>query len=314
MPTSGSITITATRNDIIIEALEQSGVIYVGGVPSSAQLNTCTRSMNYMLKSWQAKGINQFAIKKQFFFLTKDTNEYALGAGAKIYDDYHGRTTVTTEVAAIDTSIEVGSTANMTVGNTLIIHLNDGTNIEKVIDTITDATNVVVTVAVGGISLEGSVVYIVGTPANRPMKVVEAVRRDQNDLDIPIKILTLDEYARLSNKTNDGTPVQIYTQPNRESMLVNVWPEPANATDYIVLWVQRTLEDMINTSDELDYPQEWFHAISLGVAYFTAKKFGVPKEKRAELKNDFNEAFFDVYGYDQEEDGVNLQPDFRGEA
>jgi len=55
MATSGSIDFATTRDDIITEALEQLGVLGEGESPSAAQLTSCSRTLNMMLKAWQAQ-------------------------------------------------------------------------------------------------------------------------------------------------------------------------------------------------------------------------------------------------------------------
>jgi hypothetical protein len=72
MAVSASIDFAATRDDIITEALEQLGVLGEGESPSANQLTSSSRTLNMMLKSWQATETNLFAIERTYLFLQKD--------------------------------------------------------------------------------------------------------------------------------------------------------------------------------------------------------------------------------------------------
>ena len=78
MPTSGSINLSASRDDIITEALELLGVLAEGDSPTAAQLTSCARTLNYMVKTWQADGINLFAVQQAYLFLIKNQSVYSL--------------------------------------------------------------------------------------------------------------------------------------------------------------------------------------------------------------------------------------------
>jgi len=76
MSTSGSIDFIVNRDDIITEALEHMGVLAEGQSPSTEQLTSMSRTLNMMVKAWQADGLNLFTIKKLYVYLEKDKKEY----------------------------------------------------------------------------------------------------------------------------------------------------------------------------------------------------------------------------------------------
>ena len=78
MATSGSINLSASRDDIITEALEILGVLAEGTTPSAAQLTSCARTLNYMIKAWQSDGINLFAVQQVYLFLIENQSAYSL--------------------------------------------------------------------------------------------------------------------------------------------------------------------------------------------------------------------------------------------
>lgn len=58
MTTSSSIDFSLTRDEIISDALELIGAIGIGETPTAADLTTCSRSLNMMVKAWEAQGIH----------------------------------------------------------------------------------------------------------------------------------------------------------------------------------------------------------------------------------------------------------------
>ena len=89
-----------------------------------------------------------------------------------------------------------------------------------------------------------------------------------------------------------------------------IWPEPDTVTDVLVLWVQRTLEDLDGATDDVDYPQEWYLPIALNLAMYSSPKYGVPATHLkviASLATSTKETAetFDV------EDYLCIQPDTR---
>ena len=279
MATSGSINLTATRDEIITEALEQLGVIDVGGTPSSSQLTSCGRTLNLWLKNMQADEVNIHAIQKTYLFLQKNVNEYLLGSTA-IYSTAINQTTLKVAGAATDTTIDMTSTTNAADNSQHILKLDDGNNEFLTQNGAVSGDTMTFDVPAAGLTSVASILNTIyhfksTEAANRPMKIVRAVRRTVDGTDIPVEVLTLDEYAFLSDKTTDGVAINLYYRPEVGLTRVRVWPEPNPATDYLVLWVQRTLEDFDAAGDDADYPQEWYWWLSLGLAIAVHRKFGV---------------------------------------
>ena len=314
MATSGSTDFSADRDDIITEALIQIGALEIGGTPDATDLAECARTLNMMLKNWQADGVNLHARQKTYLFLDKDTNEYLLGSTA-IYSTGINQTTLSAAASATDTSITVTSTANMADNSTHILSLDDGSNEFLTQNGAVAGSVMTFDAPAGGLSgaaASGNTLYHFSgaQAANRPMKILEAVRRDKNGIDIPMNIMSLQEYTDLSDKTADGVPVNLYYNPERTITRLRVWPEPSNASDYLVLWVQRTLEDLDAGTDEVDYPQEWFYPIALGLAMELADKYGVSDNIYKRVQERFMKAYDSAYYYDVEA-STWFEPDLR---
>ncbi len=309
MAASGSIDFDLTRDDIIQEALEEIGVLAIGETPSAAQLTTCGRSLNLMLKNWQAGGANLFAVQKTYLFLNKDVNEYLIGSTASYSTDIN-KTTTTAASSSGTNTIDIAADAGISGTSEMIIELDSG-DVQHVGATSIATLTVTLDANLSDDVNSGATVYWYDTSANRPMKVLSGVLRDKNDIDIPIDTLTLDEYATLSDKTSTGPAVQAYFNPEVDLMRARLWPTPDDGTDYLVLWVQKTLDDYDAAADDSTYPQEWLEPIALSLAVRVHRKFGIPSSEIRDTKMRAKEAYDLAFGYDREGD-FTIQPDPEG--
>ena len=121
----------------------------------------------------------------------------------------------------------------------------------------------------------------------KPLKITQAILHDtQTSVDIPMRIITRDEYLRLGNKTTQGQPIQIYYDPQRDHGVLYVFP-PANSASVsykqIKFTYQRPFEDFDTATDNPDFPQEWFDALKYGLASRLAGEYGIPMDDRRQL-------------------------------
>jgi len=309
MAISGSIDFTVTRDDLIKEALEEIGVIDIGATPSAAELATATRSLNLMLKSWQADGVNLFAVKRTFLFLNKGINHYLLGTTASYANDIN-RTTTSSAASSGALNINLNFVTGITASTQMIIELANGDTQHVGAASLASFTVTLDAVLTDDVN-SGATVYFYNFPAPRPMKILSGVRRDKSQIDIPLDMLTRDEYVTLSNKESPGVAVQVYFNPELDYMRARTWPSPSNGTDYLVLWVQRTLDDLDAAADNPAYPQEWQEAIALNLAVRLHRKFGVPSSEVRDTIRQAERAYDIAFGYDRE-GHFQIQPDPEG--
>lgn len=311
MATSGSIDFSVSRDDIITEALEQMGVLGEGQSPSADQLTSMSRTLNMMVKAWQADGLNLFAVQKLYVYLEKEKDEYSLGSTTTdhISTEYN-RTTTSSAASATDTTIEASSISGMSDADYIGVKLDDGTMQWTTINGAPAGSTVTLTDALTGDVASGNTVYFYTTKANRPMKIKNVILSDAiTAQDTPIWKVTRSEYIDLPNKTSDGEVNQIYYDPQVTLGVMHVWPRSNSVDKYLTLWVQRTLEDFDAASDNADFPQEWFLPLALNLAAVSCPKYGVPRVERDYIAQQamgykMLASTFDV------EDGFFFQPDF----
>lgn len=310
MATSGSIDFTANRDDIITEALEQMGVLAEGQSPSSDQLTSMSRTLNMLVKAWQAEGMNLFTIQKLYVYLEKNKNEYLLGGTTSdhISTEYNRTTTSSTSLLGAST-ITVSSITNMASADYIGVKQSDGTMHWTTINGAPSGSIVTLTDVTTDSIESGVTVYFYTSKANRPMKISNVVVTDSiSNQDIPIWMISRQEYIELPNKTSDGTVNSVYYDPQINLGKLFVWPESDTVDKYLTIWVQRTLEDFDAAGDDADFPQEWFLPLSMNLAVISCTKYGVPRTQRTHIANI-------AYGLKQmaesfdREDGFQFQPE-----
>lgn len=131
----------------------------------------------------------------------------------------------------------------------------------------------------------GQSVYTVSNP--KPLKVLQAWNHNTtSNVDIPMRIITQAEYNILGNKTSAGNPIQVYYSPNRDNGDFHLFPVPttveqaANAIHYVC---QIPFEDFNVSTDAPDFPQEWYDAVTYGLATRLAPEYGLDIPSRKTL-------------------------------
>lgn len=152
----------------------------------------------------------------------------------------------------------------------------------------------------------------VNTP--KPLKIYQSWVRYLTDNDAPVQIVSRQEYNQLGNKTSNGTPVQIYYDPQNTYGDLYVYPVPdatVAATKTLFIVYQRPFEDFVAGTDSPDFPQEWTEPLKYGLAVRLAPEYGLDKESRRQLLAEYKMILDQAQGFNQEEVSVFIQPDYR---
>ena len=155
--------------------------------------------------------------------------------------------------------------------------------------------------------------YTVTTP--KPLKVLQAWNRNTtSNVDIPMRVLTKQEYNMLGNKTSTGNPIQLYYDPRRDSGVFHLFPVPtsveqtANVIHYVC---QIHFEDFDASTDNPDFPQEWYDAITYGLATRLAPEYGIPTADRKVLWQEMSIIKQEALNFGLEEGSMYFQREFR---
>ena len=315
MATSGSTNFAVTRDDIINEALELLGVLSEGESANADQITSASRTLNMMTKAWQADGLNLFAVERMYLFTEKTQEEYSLSSTTTdhVTTDFV-ETTVSVAATAGASTITVTSATGILDGDQ--IGIASGTDVQWTTVNGTPAANVItLTDTLDADADVNAVVYAFTTTADRPMKIMEAyIHLAGSNTDIPIGKISRRYYNQLSVKDNVGIVNQFYYDPQVSAGQLFVWPTTDDEKNYIVMFVQRTLDDLDAGTDNPDFPQEWYLPLALNLAVLLATKFGVPATEYREIASQAQGYYEMARGFDEElYTSVYLTPDQRGE-
>ena len=151
----------------------------------------------------------------------------------------------------------------------------------------------------------------------KPLRIVQAYFHNaSSNSDIPMTLLTREEYNRLGNKTTTGQPIQYWYDPQNLYGDITFFPVPndtaASSGNYVKIVYQRPFEDFDASSDMPDFPQEWFQALKFGLAEVLAPEYGYPLEQYGHLRKvakDYKDAALSM---GLEEGSFEFQVDRRG--
>jgi hypothetical protein len=154
----------------------------------------------------------------------------------------------------------------------------------------------------------------VNTP--KPLKVFQAWMHDINsNIDIPMRILTKQEYNMLGNKTTSGMPIQIYYEPLRDHGVMHVFPNPDFVSEQqktLHFVYQKPFEDFDAATDTPDFPQEWYDAVTYGLATRLAPEYGIPASDRKVLWQEMSVIKQEALNFGLEEGSLYFGVERRG--
>jgi hypothetical protein len=149
----------------------------------------------------------------------------------------------------------------------------------------------------------------------KPLKVIQAYNHNvTSNVDVPMRIITKQEYNMLGNKTSSGNPIQIYYDPQRNYGILNVFPVPSTveqSANELIIHYQRPFEDFDASTDEPDFPQEWYDAVTYGLATRLAPEYGIPTADRKTLWQEMSIIKQEALNFGLEEGSLYFQRDFR---
>lgn len=279
MAISDSYDWNVTRDDIIQSALEDAGILGEGMPISPEHLRKGARELNLIAQQWAtqadyAAGEKVWARKRAYLFLEKNKTEYLLGpAGDHCTYSYVTTTTKNVE-AASSTSIEVNSIAGIADADNFAVLLDDGTLYWDIVSGAPSGDTVTITTGLSSQAAAGARVFAYTSKIQRPHEVLTAVRRNVNNEDEPMGMFdSLAEYESLFDKTEEGTPYNVYTEEEVASVRLYVDYSPTDLTDVIRMAVHRPLADFDATQDTPDFPKTWNRALIKELAVALCPKY-----------------------------------------
>lgn len=153
----------------------------------------------------------------------------------------------------------------------------------------------------------------INTP--KPLKVIQAFNHNTtSNVDIPMRIITRQEYNILGNKTSSGNPIQCFYEPLIDYGVLHVFPVPSTAeqsANTITIVYQRPYEDFDASADTPDFPQEWYDAVTYGLASRLAGEYQISTEVRKTLMQEAAMIKAEALSFGTEEGSLYFGREFR---
>ncbi len=301
-----------TRDQIIQAAALETGDVAEGETLGATTVATYALRLNSWVKSLMANGAKLWAMKQATLFLSDGTAQYALGSTGTHCTNTYVQTTLSTDEAALSTSLGLTAFAGMAASDNIGIVLDDGTIHWTTISGAPGATTTIAT-GLASAASAGAVVFTYTSKINRPQRIDgEAMFwRSAAGQDTPVKLISRAEYAQLSSKAISGKIVQAYFDPQLVNGQLYLWPAPDSAGDVLRFWYERILEDFDTGSNTPDFAIEWGEALILGLAARMSRSAGMSLSERQDLQLAADGALLKAEGYNRENVSTFFQPDLR---
>jgi hypothetical protein len=279
MATSGSYSFTITAADIINEATMNCLKLGENETLTAKEYVDCLRKLNMMVKQWAGKmdfapGLKIFTRKRAELFLSSTTGTYLLGPSGDHWTSlsFGARTTVAALAGA--TTLNVPTTtifANDYIG----IRLNTGALFWTRVTSITNATSLVLTVALPSAVAAGNWVHAYTAKAQRPLLIETINLRSYNYNDTPIDLIrTVQEYEGMSHNRTQSLPSAAYYEAQIGNGVLRLDCGGVQDTTYrLAITYMQQIEDFVNPTDNPSFPQEWYLPLCWGLSQQIAPMF-----------------------------------------
>lgn len=271
MPSNSYNAVAAISRDTLIEdAYREIGVLGDGKVLTGNQIERATRKLNMLMATLARSDMRgEFTTirKRVTLFLQKGQAHYQIGGSDHCTQTYY-ETTAGATIAAAATSIQVVSSASMTIGDYVGVLLTSGSWEWHTILTIPDSTHyTIASPGMVGTAASGATVVNYTTALTAPLEILTAVLRDTDDNDTPISLdMTLADYELIGDKAALGDPFEAYVEYARTT--TDLWSDRAanDASRVVRLTVRMPFSDMDASTDTFDCSQAGLRALLYALA------------------------------------------------
>lgn len=316
MAVSGSFNFTQNRDNLIKDAFVEAGILRPDETPDYEENSYAANTLNRMLKSWFQFGLHLFAIRDATLFLETDKIQYSLGPTGDHCTESFTETAIKVAASTSATSIDVDSTTGMSASDYIGIELDSGAVHWTTISSVTDSDTVVIASGLASAAAVDNVVYFYTNKIQRPLRINHAYYRDHTTAEVKTDTrmyeISRDEYLSLSAKNTESRPTEYYFDPQLTNCVLNIYGEPTDVKDTIVLAMQFPFDDMDAAANDFSFPVEWLDAIHLNLAARLASAYRQGGDaKTMELTSRAVRALEQAKGFDEERSDLQIVPDPR---
>lgn len=143
-----------------------------------------------------------------------------------------------------------------------------------------------------------------------PLHILQAFRQDNsNTTRIPLEVVSNYNF-NMYPINSGGMPIQLTYQPFVNYGEIKLWPVPdASATSSTITIVyQKPFQYFVNSTDTMDFPEEYYNAIIYKLAVLLAPEWGIPLQDRQLLRAEAKEHLDSVLETGEEDASLFWQP------
>ena len=327
MATSGTTTFSVTRNDIIQSSLRLLGVLEEGTQPTANAIESASMVLNMMLKDWMTDGIKLWTVTELTIPLKSNQTSYTIGPAAtndlvtnkplRLIQSFLRNVSNTTNQVAQVSLLSGGSGYTVQPTNPVACTGGSGSGATFNLSyTGTAVTKALLANAGGSNYAVGDVLTMSGGTFATPATVtVDSLLNTY--IDLPMSILSEQEYNILGSKYNTGTVNSVFYKPSVLNGTVKVFltPNASTATTYeLHMTVQRPIEDITTANQTFDFPSEWYQCLRWGLASELGADYGLPIDRLSGVIQRAEQYKQRLMAWDVEYASTFFQPDIRAQV
>jgi hypothetical protein len=329
MATSGVYSFSVTTNDLVREAMLNIGKLGEAETPSAQELTDVSRKLNMLAKQWMAKqdfapGLKMWKRRHGDLMLSQSRFSYNLGPSGDNWAIAVAANTapsvaslqsqLSANASANATTLTVGTTAiaNFTAGDFVVVQLNTGDIFSTTVSTVNSGAGTFTIPATGipSAAALGNYLFNYTTKGQRPEVIETVALRDNSGADVPMRLWTVQDYDYQSSKQqpqNLSDPSAVYYESQLGSGVLYIDCAGAQDTSKrLHITFFEPIQDFVNLTDNPDYPQRWYLALSWGLTKQIAPMFNLPFTK--DMQDNLNDAIAIARELDSDKDNIFFQP------
>lgn len=281
MTTSGTYTFSVTRDDIILKALTDLGVIAEGETPNAYQTSKAAINLNMLVKAWQgqadfAPGLKVWKRLRGDLVLDPTRSVYQIGStGSARWASNLTRGTIAANVAQGATSIPLASATGMTSGDQFGVLLQNG-SIYWTTATFSGNTATIPNPGLPSPAIANGFVYDYTSLQIQPLQILTGRLIDSANTSIPLEPMTLQTYESLPTTLDENTasdPLAYYYERQLGNGMLYLNTYPSDLSKYLHFVFLAPMQDFDNATDNPDYPQNWYLALASGLTVISGPTF-----------------------------------------
>lgn len=326
MATSGTVTFQTNRDEIVGGALRLVKAVDPENVagPTATQISNASQALNLMVKAWEGVGIQMWLRKYFALFPQNGQKVYALGSPGPAGDPACFSTPIgtgfvsTTVTSQAGPTLVVGTTSTtategipaITMANAWHIGMEqtNGTMFWTTINGAPAGTTVTLTAAPTVGALTGGAVIAFQTKLTRPLQILDGFVRQNGTNDVPLRVISKEEYNRYGQKGSAGVTSQLVYDPQRTVGYLSLIPTMQDVSSIIFVEAQFAMQDFTAAIDDADLPQEWLDALKFNLALRIAIEYAVSTEDFKMIKAMADSTFLLADSFDQEKASIQFMP------